>query len=55
LAREELEGLLFVSLMFLGMGVGLLAGKAGVGTILGLGAGFLAMALWRLWGRTASG
>ena len=48
MAREEYEGLLFVSLMFIGMGAGMALGDAGAGTMLGLGAGFLAMALWRL-------
>jgi len=41
------EGSLFVGLMFLGMGIGLLVGRADAGLMIGLGAGFLAMALWR--------
>jgi F0F1-type ATP synthase assembly protein I len=36
-------GVLFVACLFLGMGIGWLLDNAGPGTIIGLGAGFLAM------------
>ena len=36
-------GVLFVACMFLGMGLGMLFNKTGAGTIIGLGAGFLAV------------
>ncbi len=39
------RGAIFVGMMFLGMGIGMFFDRAGEGTILGLGAGFIAMAL----------
>ncbi len=44
---EEAAGLVFVALMFLGGGVGLLFGRPDVGGAIGMGAGFLAMAVMR--------
>ncbi len=41
------SGIVFVGCLFLGMGLGALADQAGAGTLLGLGAGFVAMALLR--------
>jgi hypothetical protein len=46
---ESEEGLIFVGLMFLGMGVGVLFGRADVGTLIGLGLGFIGMALLRIY------
>jgi len=41
---ERISGLIFVSLMFIGAGIGLLFGRPDVGGALGMGLGFLAMA-----------
>jgi len=50
MARHGVGGLVFVGLMFLGAGVGLLVGHAGAGVLIGMGLGFVAMALldWAL-------
>lgn len=45
MAEDNVSGLIFVSLMFFGLGVGLLFGRPDVGVLVGLGAGFIAMAL----------
>jgi len=45
--RDGLGGLLFVAAMFIGGGIGMLLGNTGAGWILGMGAGFLLMALTR--------
>ncbi len=39
---------LFVALMFIGLGAGMLVGEAGAGVLLGMGFGFLAVALARI-------
>ncbi len=41
------EGLLFVGFLFLGMGLGLYYGRVDVGTLIGMGLGFIAMAATR--------
>ena len=41
---ENISGLVFVALMFIGGGVGLLLGRPEVGGAIGMGLGFLAMA-----------
>ena len=46
------EGLVFVALTFLGMGVGALYGRIDAGTLIGIGLGFLGMALVRMWRST---
>ncbi len=38
------RGLVFIGLMFLGMGIGMFFDRAGEGTIIGMGAGFVALA-----------
>jgi len=48
MARHGVGGLAFVGLMFLGAGVGLLVGHTGAGALIGMGLGFVAMALLRL-------
>jgi len=47
------EGLVFVAFLFIGMGIGLLFHREDAGTLLGLGAGFLAMAYLRYKSETA--
>jgi len=47
MARHSVGGLVFVGLMFLGAGVGLLVGRTGAGALIGMGLGFVAMALLR--------
>ena len=42
--EERVSGLLFVALMFIGAGIGLLFGRPDVGGAVGMGVGFLAMA-----------
>lgn len=37
------SGMLFLGCMFVGLGIGQLAGMAGTGILIGMGAGFLAM------------
>lgn len=45
---KEFEDSLFVAFMFLGIGVGLLLGEVAPGLFIGMGLGFLAMALAEL-------
>ncbi len=47
---EKISGLIFISLMFIGAGIGLLFGRPDVGGAIGMGIGFLAMAFLRYWG-----
>ncbi len=44
---RHIEGLIFVALMFIGAGLGLLFGRPDVGGALGMGFGFIVMALIR--------
>jgi len=51
MTREHgFEGLIFVALMFIGAGIGLLFGRPDVGGAIGMGLGFLAMAIIRYYG-----
>ncbi len=43
--RRVERGTLFVALMFIGMGIGMIFDRADVGTMIGLGAGFIALSL----------
>jgi len=45
----HVSGLIFVALMFIGAGIGLLFGRPDVGGAIGMGIGFLAMALMRVY------
>ncbi|MEM2986571.1 MAG: hypothetical protein QXV60_00520 [Nitrososphaerota archaeon] len=45
---EEFSGLLFVSSMFIGAGLGLLLGRPDVGGVIGMGVGFLLMGMIRI-------
>ncbi|SHG57781.1 hypothetical protein [Ornithinibacillus halophilus] len=47
----ESGGIAFVGCMFLGLGIGMIFGNAGAGVLIGMGVGFLAMALFGLIGR----
>ncbi|MCE4599563.1 MAG: hypothetical protein F7C81_05140 [Desulfurococcales archaeon] len=42
------EGLVFVGFMFIGMGIGMLLDRVAVGTLIGMGIGFIAMAILRI-------
>lgn len=45
---EEFSGLLFISSMFIGAGLGLLLGRPDVGGAIGMGVGFLLMGMIRI-------
>lgn len=49
--EKNFSGLLFVGFMFIGGGLGLLFGRPEVGGAVGMGTGFLAMALFRIKGQ----
>lgn len=44
-SKDSRPGLAFVGCLMLGIGVGLYFGRPDVGTLIGLGVGFIAMAL----------
>ena len=46
--RKGFTGLVFVGCMFLGAGIGMALGHTNVGGCIGMGVGFLAMAILRL-------
>lgn len=43
--KANIGGIVFVGCLFLGIGVGMLVDQVGAGTIIGLGIGFIAMAV----------
>ena len=45
--EEDISGLGFVGCLFIGLGIGMIYGNAGGGVLLGLGAGFITMAILR--------
>ena len=45
---NKVGGLLFVGCLFLGIGIGMYLGETKIGTMIGLGVGFLVMAATRL-------
>jgi len=47
MASRHVGGLVFIGLMFLGMGLGLLVERLDVGLFVGMGLGFIVMALLR--------
>ncbi len=47
--RRHVAGLIFVALMFIGAGIGLLFGRPDVGGCIGMGIGFIAMAFARVY------
>jgi len=46
--KEDVSGIAFVGALFIGMGLGMFYGNIAVGTLIGLGVGFLLMALIRV-------
>jgi len=44
--HKHLGGIIFVACMFLGMGIGMLFGRSGAGTLIGMGVGFVLMGLF---------
>jgi hypothetical protein len=44
---NKIAGIIFVGIMFIGIGVGKYIGDTSVGTLVGLGVGFLASAIYR--------
>lgn len=45
--KNKIAGIIFIGFMFIGIGVGKYLGNTSVGTLLGLGVGFLASAIYR--------
>jgi hypothetical protein len=48
-SKSSIGGIVFVGCMFLGGGIGSLLGEPHSGWLIGLGAGFIGMALTRVW------
>jgi hypothetical protein len=48
-AKEDSSGLFIPAGLFLGLGFGAMYGSYAVGALIGLGAGFLGMAIARVW------
>jgi len=44
---NKISGIIFIGCMFIGIGVGNYMNNTGVGTLIGLGVGFLASAIYR--------
>jgi hypothetical protein len=45
--NNHISGYIFVGCMFIGMGIGATLDKGGVGTMIGMGVGFLASAIYK--------
>lgn len=45
--NEHIEWYIFVGCMFIGMGIGMAIGQGGIGTMVGMGVGFLASAIYK--------
>jgi len=45
--NNKIAGYIFVGFMFVGIGIGMAFHKAGIGTMVGMGVGFIASAIYR--------
>jgi hypothetical protein len=45
--NNKIGGYLFVGCMFIGIGIGMALDKAGIGTMVGMGFGFIAAAVYK--------
>lgn len=45
--NNRVAGYLFVGFMFIGIGIGMAIDKAGIGTMVGMGFGFIAAAIYK--------
>jgi len=45
--NKKIAGLIFIGFMFVGIGIGIYVGNTTVGTLVGMGVGFLASAIYR--------